>query len=138
MQSTRSSLRYQVSKKREVSICVITFKDLEWKDHKTTVVDVSRNGVGLEADTKLAPGFVWFLDRMGGFKAGVLMWAKKEFRRYRAGIRFISLSRYEEQFIGEQVALVRARRPLTNPEAVIATIMRSLTGTGAVPTSGGE
>ncbi|MDH4164008.1 MAG: PilZ domain-containing protein [Nitrospirota bacterium] len=133
MKSTRESIRYRVTKKRECSFCVITFKDLSWTDHKTTVVNISRHGVGVEADDKLEPGFVWFLDRMGGFRGGVLMWARNDNRKYHAGIRFIELSRYEEQFIQEQVALIRANKPLTNPEAVLATIMRALTGTSSVP-----
>lgn len=132
-QHTRQSLRYKVTKKRECSFCVITFKDLSWTDHKTVVVDISRHGVGVESDEKLEPGFIWFLERMGGFRGGVLMWARNDNRKYHAGIRFISLSRHEEQFIQDQVALIRANKPLTNPEAVLATIMRALTGTSTIP-----
>lgn len=132
IQSTRKSRRYEVeSKQRECSLCVITFKDLAWKDHSALLIDISRHGAGIESDAKIDPGFVWFRDRVGGQKGGVLMWSRAAGQRFRAGIRFVSLTRSEEQFINDQIALVRADKPLQDPVAVITTIMESLTNSSA-------
>jgi hypothetical protein len=132
MKGTRQSKRYEVeSKRRECTLCVITFKDLAWKDHSAILMDISRHGAGIESSTKIDPGFIWFRDRVGGFKGGVLMWSRPVGKRFRAGIRFIPLLRSEEQFINDQIALVRADKPLQDPVAVITTIMESLTNSSA-------
>ena len=138
MKSTRQSRRYEVeNKRRECSLCVITFKDLAWKDYTAMLMDISRHGAGIESDARIDPGFIWFRDRVGGYKGGVLMWSRQAGQRFRAGIRFIPLSRSEEQFINEQIGLVRANKPLQDPVAVITTIMESLTNSSAAasPTS---
>jgi hypothetical protein len=135
MESTRQSRRYQVeNKQRTCSFCVITFKDLAWTDHTALLMDISRHGAGIESDVRIDPGFVWFRDRLGGFKGGVLMWSRQSDKRFRAGIRFVPLTRSEEQFINEQIALVRTHQPLQDPVAVITTIMESLTNS-SVPAS---
>ena len=132
VKGTRQSRRYQVeNKQRECSLCVITFKDLAWKDHSAILMDISRHGAGIDSDTKIDPGFVWFRDRVGGHKGGVLMWSRPAGHRFRAGVRFVPLTRSEEQFISDQIALVRADKPLQDPVAVITTIMESLTNSSA-------
>src|SRR5512143_4340150 len=103
MAGTRQSVNYAVALRRDCMLCVITFKDLAWKEIKATVVDISRQGVGMESDTRTAPGFVWFRDRLGGFKGGILMWSRRSGNKHRAGIRFVPLTYSEEQFIQEQV-----------------------------------
>jgi len=142
---TRQSRRYTVeSKQRECSLCIITFKDFAWKDHTAILMDISRHGAGVDSDSKIEPGFVWFRDRVGGHKGGVLMWNRQHGNRYRAGIRFVPLTREEEQFIDGQIKLVRADKPLQDPVAVITTIMESLTNSTAAssptapPASSGE
>jgi hypothetical protein len=132
IQGTRQSRRYQVENKhRECSLCVITFKDLAWKDHSAVLIDISRHGAGIDSDAKIEPGFVWFRDRVGGHKGGVLMWSRAAGQRFRAGVRFVPLTRSEEKFINDQIALVRADKPLQDPVAVITTIMESLTHSSA-------
>ena len=42
MKGTRKSLRYPVALRRECMLCVITFKDLAWKEFKATLADISR------------------------------------------------------------------------------------------------
>lgn len=111
---------------RNCSLGVITFKRLEWTDHVACLVDISRSGVGIETDGRIEPGFVWFRDRVGGHKSGVLMWSKLQGQKYRAGVKFVSLSRDEEQYLQEQVAQFRPHRPLRDPETLIATIIESL------------
>lgn len=138
MKGTRQSRRYAVdNKRRECHLCVITFKDLAWKDHTALLMDISRHGAGIESEGKIDPGFIWFHDRVGGFRGGILMWSRQSGQRYRAGIRFVPLTRTEERFIDQQIALVRADKPLRDPVAVITTIMESLThsSAAAVPTA---
>ena len=131
MISKRGSTRYQVARRRECSLCIITFKNLDWKECVATLIDISREGVGVESNSRLEPGFVWFRDRLGGFRGGVVMWTRQEERKHRAGIRFVPLSHTEEQFIHEQVALMRSRDHMSEPQAVMATIMESFTRTCA-------
>jgi len=107
-------------------MCVITFKDFSWKDQLALLKDLSTNGVGVESEKQIDPGFVWFRDRVGGYRGGVMMWSKQVGYHYRAGIEFISLTREAEQFVQSQVGLLRANQRLRDPEAVISTIIQSL------------
>src|SRR5512135_970479 len=112
MQGTRQSLRYPVALPRKCTLFVVTFKDLAWKEFVATVVDISRHGAGVESDAVMDPGFVWFRDRLGGFKGGVVMWRRQAGEKQRAGIRFVPLTASEEQMIREQFELLRANRPM--------------------------
>ncbi|MDA8099257.1 MAG: hypothetical protein M0042_06495 [Nitrospiraceae bacterium] len=127
MQGTRSSHRHKLSTHRIIQFTVITFKDMEWKDDRAVVVDLGRQGVGVETPAKLDPGFIWFKDKVGGFRAGVLMWSRPVGTNHRAGIRLVQLTQDEEQFIEGQISLIRANKPLDNPVAVMTTIMEALT-----------
>jgi hypothetical protein len=122
----RHSHRALIIVQRFCSLGLITFKSLEWTNLKAHLVDLSRSGVGIESDDRVEPGFVWFKDRVGGHKGGVLMWSKRLNAKYRAGIRFVSLSRDEEKYVQEQVAQLRPHRPLRDPEAIIATLLESI------------
>jgi hypothetical protein len=72
-------------------------------------------------------GFVWFRDRVGGFRGGVLMWTRQVGEQFRAGIRFVPLSIVEETTVREQIEHARTHKPLQIPERIIATIMTSMT-----------
>ncbi len=122
----RRSIRYPLDVQRECSLCLITFKDLAWADHKAQLRDISRDGIGIESERMIERGFVWFRDRVGGFRGGVLMWSRQEGPNFRAGIQFVPLSRSQEQYVQQEVSMVRDRAPLRNPEAIIATILESL------------
>ncbi len=111
---------------RECGLCVITFKDLMWSDHTAQLKDISRDGIGIELERPVDRGFVWFRNRVGGFRSGVLMWSSRQGRNFRAGIQFVPLSRTQEQYVQEEVQMVRDHAPMRNPEAIIATIMDSL------------
>ncbi len=126
MSEMRRSNRYPLAVQRECSLCLITFKDLSWTDHKAQLKDISRDGIGIESDRPIERGFVWFRNRVGGYRGGVLMWSKQAGPNFRAGIQFVPLTRSQEQYVQEEVALVRGHAPLRNPEAIIATIMDSL------------
>jgi hypothetical protein len=125
----RKVTRYPLAVHRDCAMCVITFKDLSWKDQFAYLKDISTSGVGVESEKRMDPGFVWFRDRVGGHLGGVLMWGKQVGYNYRAGIEFVPLSREAEQFVHGQVGLLRARQPLPNPEAVMTTIIESLSRT---------
>lgn len=108
---------------------MINFKDHGWKEHHVRLVDLSRQGVGIEVVEKLTEGFVWFRDRVGGFRGGVLMWCHPSpaGTAFRVGIRFVPLSIIEETTLREQLEQARIHKPLQVPERVVATIMASMT-----------
>jgi hypothetical protein len=122
----RQASRYPLAVQRDCAMCVITFKDLAWKDHVAFLKDISMNGVGVEAETRIDTGFVWFRDRVGGHRGGVLMWSRQVGYNYRAGIQFVPLSRDAEEFVNSQVSLLRDHKPLHDPTAVISMIMKSM------------
>ena len=126
MNELRESIRYPLAVQRDCPLCLITFKDLEWSDYSAQLKDISRGGIGIESAEHIERGFVWFRDRVCGFRGGVLMWSRQAGMSYRAGIQFVPLSRTEERYVQEEVSMVRGHAPLRNPEAIIATIMASL------------
>ena len=130
MNELRQSIRYPLAVQRDCSLCLITFKDLAWKDHHAQLKDISREGIGIESNQPIDRGFVWFRNRVGGYRGGVLMWSRQAGPNFRAGIQFVALSRSQEQYVQEEVAMVRGHAPLRNPEAIIATIMDSLAKKG--------
>lgn len=122
----RQAGRYPLAVQRDCAMCVITFKDMAWKDHLAYLKDISANGVGIESEKRIDPGFVWFRDRVGGHRGGVLLWSGRVGYNFRAGIQFLSLSREAEQFVHNEVELLRTHQPLRDPEAIMLTIMESL------------
>jgi hypothetical protein len=122
----RQADRYPLAEQRDCAMCIITFKDLAWKDHVAFLKDISMNGVGVEAETRIDTGFVWFRDRVGGHRGGVLMWSRQVGYNYRAGIQFVPLARDAEEFVDSQVSLLRDHKPLRDPTAIISTIMEAM------------
>lgn len=122
----RQAGRYPLAVRRDCAMCVITFKDMAWKDHRAYLKDISMNGVGVESEKHIDPGFVWFQDRVGGHRGGVMMWSQQVGYNFRAGIQLVPLSRESEQFVEGQVGLLRAHQSLRQPEAIMSTIMESL------------
>jgi len=123
----RQSYRYEVVQRRDFAFWVIPFKSLECVNLIAHVVDLSKYGVGIESDQPLAPGFVWFKDRIGGFKGGLLVWSRQADGKYRAGVKFVPLSRDKELIVQEQIAMMRPNQPIHNPEVIISTILESMT-----------
>jgi len=130
MDEMRDVQRQPISVKRDCVLGIITFKQLKWKDHVAQIIDLSKKGVGVESITHLEPGFVWFRDRVGGYKGGVLVWSKQHGARYRAGIKFLFLSRDEEQSVQERLVQLKPHTPLRDPEEIIATLMESIDRNG--------
>jgi hypothetical protein len=69
---------------------------LERSDHVVRIVDISSGRVGVESDEQMEPGLAWFNNSIGDHRGGVLLWSRKQGDRYRAGIRFMSLSAEDE------------------------------------------
>gem|GEM_PF-1341830 len=127
MDTTRQAHRYEVVQRRDFTLWVIPFKSLECSILVAHVVDLSTYGVGIESEQPLKPGFVWFKDRIGGFKGGLLVWGREKDGKHRAGVKFVPLSRDKELIVQEQIAMMRPNQPIHNPEVIISTILESMT-----------
>jgi len=123
----RQSHRYAVVQLREFPLCLIPFKSLVSTVMIAHVVDISAKGVGIESSQHLEPGFVWFRDRIGGSKGGLIVWSKQVGNKYRAGVRFVPLTREKELLVQDRITAVRPLEPLHNPEVVISTILEAMT-----------
>jgi len=126
MNDKRDVQRRPITVKRNCILGIISFRQHEWKDHVAHVVDLSKKGIGVESPAYLEPGFVWFKDRVGGHKGGILVWSKQFGTIYRAGIKFLNLSRDAEQSVQERLSQSKPHTPLRDPEKIIATLMESI------------
>ncbi len=126
MSELRRPIRYPLTVQRQCNLSLIMSKDLAWTDHTVNLKDIGRDGVGIESPRRIDQGFVWFHDRVGGFRGGVLIWSRPQGSNFRAGIQFIPLSLSQENEIDDKVRLMREHAPLRSPEALIATIRDSL------------
>jgi hypothetical protein len=124
---TRQAHRYDVVQRRQFPLTLIPFKSLVSTDLVAHVIDVSKQGVGIESDHPLQPGFIWFKDRINGFKGGLLVWAKAAGERYRAGVKFVPLSHSKEQLVQDRMTSTQPSQPLHNPEVIISTILEAMT-----------
>ena len=125
MDENRAALRHPLQGEQVYSLGIITYKHLKWIDHTVRLVDLSKSGIGIVSEQPMGPGFVWFNDRVRGHKGGVLVWCRKLDDKYRAGIRFVTLSADEERFVQEKTA-PSGHRPVRNPEEIIAALMGSI------------
>ena len=127
MSEMRLMPRQPVMEKKDYSMSVISFKRLEWTDLVVSVVDMSPQGAGIEVESKMDPGFVWFSDTVDGRKGGMLMWSKQLGNKYRGGIKFAPLSPDEERSIQEKLS---GSGPLRDPTVIVDTILDSLKKSG--------
>ncbi len=91
MDRMRKVERQPVFDSRMYWMNVISFKRLEWTELIAKVVDISSQGVGIEARSKVEPGFVWFSEKVDGSRGGLLMWSRQFDSTFRGGIRFVPL-----------------------------------------------
>ncbi len=127
MEKQRRTNRQPIDIVRRCSVGVISFKELSWTDHVVRLVDLSKEGVGIEAADRIEPGFVWFRERVGGYKGGVLLWSKQSGDQFRGGIRFLNLTAAEERSIEEPVVPRTAHKPRRSPEEIINQLVHSMT-----------
>jgi hypothetical protein len=112
--------------RRDCSLVVIAFKQLAWTDHVARIVDINRQGVGIELGTRGEPGFVWFKDRVWGHRGGLLLWSNQVGGRYRAGIKFLPLSPDEERTVQNHVSEAGSYRPFISPDKIVSSLIESL------------
>jgi hypothetical protein len=112
---------------------VISFKRLDWTDLIAKVVDVSPLGIGIEARSKIDPGFVWFSEKVDGHQGGLLLWSKQHDSdgKYRGGIRLVPLDPDEAKVLQEKI---KNAGPVKDPSVIVDTILDSLkkSGGGAI------
>jgi len=125
MDTMRAAPREPVVENRDCSLGIITLKHFEWKAHVAQLVDLSTKGVGIESNAYLEQGLVWFKDRVGGHKGGVLIWSKQLGAKCRAGIKFLNLSPEEEEYVEERIDQLKPHIPVREPEQIIKTLIES-------------
>jgi len=131
-EGVRGIARHRSRTLRSCTLGIVTGGSHEMTDHVVRVVDLSVAGVGIESSQRIDPGFVWFKDRVGGHKYGVLTWSRKSGDKYRAGITFVTLSHTDELYVQNQVKhsppLEPFRDPLQVIEAIIASVRKDVGG----------
>ncbi len=115
--------RHPVAVHRDCSLGLIAFENLEVKEHRARIVDLSATGLGIESDGPLDPGLIWFKEYVYGQKCGVLVWCKQNGIKYRAGIQFLALNHAEEEYLRRQVEQSRPCMPLQDPDRVVASLV---------------
>ena len=118
--------RYLLATPRDCSFAVITFANREWRCYVVRIVNLSVIGVGIESTQRIEPGLVWFKDRVGGYKCGVLRWSEQHGPPFRAGIEFVSLSRDEEEYIQEQLKQSEPHKPIPDPQQLITALIEAI------------
>ena len=126
MSEMRDIQRQPIVIRRDCSMGVIGFKQLAWTDHVARIVDINKQGVGIELSTRVEPGFVWFKDRVWGHRGGLLLWSSQVGDRYRAGIKFLALSPEEERTVQNNVQPSGSHPPFINPEKIVSSLIDSL------------
>jgi hypothetical protein len=99
MASTRKSPRQLYDGSVDIPVTVIQFGRLERMDLTVKGVDISDGGLGIQSDTPLAPGFVWFWRSVGPHQGGMIVWSRKEDGRYRAGIQFLPIPKSPREYL---------------------------------------
>ncbi len=89
----------QPARQRKCSLGLLSFTHLKRSDHVVRIVDISGGGTGVESDEQLDPGLVWFHKSVEDHRNGILLWCRQLEGRYRAGIRFLSLSAEDERLL---------------------------------------
>jgi hypothetical protein len=117
--------RYPLATPRDCSLGVITFNKLRWTNYAAKILDLSIIGAGIELSQKIEPGLIWFNERVGGYKCGVLRWSGRKGPAYRAGIEFLPLSRDEEEYLRKQIEQTELHKPVLDPEHIITTLVET-------------
>jgi hypothetical protein len=93
MKDSRKYERQPQVTAKDIAMRIAKFETLDKVDLKARAVDMSAEGMSIESDIPLEPGFVWFRDCVGDHKGGVVVWTRVfENNTCRAGIKFIPLA----------------------------------------------
>jgi len=118
--SQRKDVKWQpVTSELDCSLNIISFHNLVREDHITRIIDRSIVGIGIETDHPIHPGIVWLREHVYGSKCGVLMWCHQIGDLYRCGIRFVSVTRAEEDFFQYQINQARPSEKIWDPDQII-------------------
>ena len=115
-----------ISSDLRCSLEIISFNGLVRADYHAKIVNRSIIGIGIETDYPMHPGVVWFKDIIQGQKCGVLMWCNQIGNQYRSGIRFVSLTRLEEEYFLYILEQVKPSNPVRDPDRIIARLNGSI------------
>jgi hypothetical protein len=92
MKDSRKYARQPQVTAKDFAMRIAKFETLDKIDLKARALDMSAEGMSVESDIPLEPGFVWFRDCVGDHKGGVVVWTRVfEDNTCRAGIKFIPL-----------------------------------------------
>ncbi len=101
------------------SVEVISFNNLVRTDYLAKILNRSIIGLGIETDLPIQPGVVCFKEFVYGQTCGVLLWRKQIGSRYRCGIRFLSLTRIEEEYLRYQIKQVEPSKQVRDPDRIL-------------------
>jgi hypothetical protein len=105
----------------------ITFDDLEWTGHITIrPIDISMTGLGVESDQPIKPGLIWFNEYIGGNKCGVLVWCNQDGAKYRAGIQFVPLNPFQEDYFDQQIHQARSNEQIQDPHRLVEALVADI------------
>jgi len=111
---------------RDCALGVITFKRLDWEDYRARIIDISVLGICIETKQQVEPGLVWFKERIGGHRSGVLKWTRAHGDGFRSGIEFVLLPRPTEQYLQEQLEKPQRHGPLKDPDRIVASLIETV------------
>jgi hypothetical protein len=118
--------RYIVAAARDCPMGVVSFDTFEWTDHTVRIVNLSVLGAGIHSQKRIEPGLIWFKERVGGYKCGILKWSAEIGPPYRAGIEFLSLSRDVEEYLQKQVEQSRPNKIIPDPDHILKTLVTTM------------
>jgi len=110
---------HPVSSDLNCSLEVISFNNLVRTDYLARIINRSIIGIGIETDHPIQPGVVCFKELIYGQSCGVLMWCNQIGSQYRCGIRFVSLTRVEEEYLRYQIEQVKPSKQVRDPDRII-------------------
>ncbi len=108
-----------VSNDQSHSLGVVSFNNLVRTDYLAKIVNRSIIGIGIETEHPIQPGVVCFKEFVYGQTCGVVMWCNQIGSWYRCGIRFLSLTRLEEEYLRYQIEQVKPSKPVRDPDKII-------------------
>ena len=86
-------------------------------------VDYSMTGLGVESNQPIEPGLIWFDSAIFGHRCGVSVWCKQKGERYRAGIQFIPLHQFQENYFQRQIQYAQSNKQIHDPQRFIEEII---------------
>jgi hypothetical protein len=121
--------RHPITKANHYSMGTITFDDLEWTNYiSTRPIDISMTGLGVESDQPIKPCLIWFNEHIRGNRCGVLVWCKQDGAKYRAGIQFIPLNQFQEDYFQQQIHHAQPNEQIQDPQRLVEALIIEIKG----------